>query len=560
MITITKPRPYGGLFVSDTEFASTEKLVAIELASALKRNKVPYVFGMPGGGSSIDLIEACRAEKIPFILAQHETTAAIMAIVCGELSDSCGVCISIMGTGAINLAGGATYAYLERHPLICITETYDPMVSSLMSLQKIDHGATFAPYCKSTVRLDVVNPGEQIDQSIKLAMSERPGPIHGDYPQRMSNNPQGHSLEKVTKPMPPPNGDLDFIIDKIYQAEKPIIIAGPVVLRQDAKNNLLCLVDKLQCGVMVTSKARGVITENHPLYAGVISGVYHKDTIEGRMMEKADVVLAIGLDRMELLTPWKHKQPLLSLDAIAVPEEETVGKPLQAVWGHLPTLIDSITNSIRQCQKWKPSEIRSFWDRAMDELGAGSTILNAANVLVHARNMSPHDTILTTEAGVYGRVGLYAWQVYQGDTYFDSSGANTMGYSVPAALATTLLRPNQKTVCLVGDAGFLMRAGELETAARLKVAPVIIIFDDRTLGMIRVKQQSKQYVRTGVDLEQTDFVRLTESFGGVGWKVKTLEQFDHAFSIALESDRLHVIDVRVDSEIYASHIKPIRGI
>ena len=196
----------------------------------------------------------------------------------------------------------------------------------------------------------------------------------------------------------------------------------------------------------------------------------------------------------------------------------------------------------------------------MDELGAGSTTLNAANVLVHARNMSPHDTILTTEAGVYGRVGLYAWQVYQGDTYFDSSGANTMGYSVPAALATTLLRPNQKTVCLVGDAGFLMRAGELETAARLKVAPVIIIFDDRTLGMIRVKQQSKQYVRTGVDLEQTDFVRLTESFGGVGWKVKTLEQFDHAFSIALESDRLHVIDVRVDSEIYASHIKPIRGI
>ena len=135
-----------------------------------------------------------------------------------------------------------------------------------------------------------------------------------------------------------------------------------------------------------------------------------------------------------------------------------------------------------------------------------------------------------------------------------------MGYSIPAAVAASLVRPAQKTVCLVGDGGFLMRAGELETVARLKLAPVIVIFDDGTLGMIRLKQRSKEYTRAGVDLEQTDFVRLTESFGGVGWKVETLEQFDHAFAAALESDRLHVIDVRVDADVYASHIKPIRGI
>ena len=78
--------------------------------------------------------------------------------------------------------------------------------------------------------------------------------------------------------------------------------------------------------------------------------------------------------------------------------------------------------------------------------------------------------------------------------------------------------------------------------------------------MIRIKQRSKGYAREGVDLEQTDFVRLTESFGGVGWRVETLEQFDHAFATALESDRLHVIDVRVDADVYASHIRPIRGI
>ena len=117
---------------------------------------MPYVFGIPGGGSSIDLIEACRAERIPFVLVQHETTAALMAIVCGELTGSCGACISIMGTGAINLAGGAAYAFLERHPLLCITETYGRSNAPLMSMQKIDHGATFAavplPLCPGCSR------------------------------------------------------------------------------------------------------------------------------------------------------------------------------------------------------------------------------------------------------------------------------------------------------------------------------------------------------------------------------------------------------------------------
>ena len=76
---------------------SVETRVAGDVAAALKRNGVPYLFGIPGGGSSIDLIEACRTEGIPFVLVQHETTAGFMAVVCGELTGSCGACISIMG-------------------------------------------------------------------------------------------------------------------------------------------------------------------------------------------------------------------------------------------------------------------------------------------------------------------------------------------------------------------------------------------------------------------------------------------------------------------------------
>ena len=533
------------------------------VASALKRHGVPYLFGIPGGGSSIDLIESCRRVGIPFVLVQHETTAAMMAIVCGELTESCGVCVSIMGPGAANLVGGASYAYWERHPLLCVTECYGPVKAPLMSIQKVDHAQMFAAFCKESVTLGSSDPDLRIEEAIQLSEAERPGPVHIDLPIEVA--PQ---TESIVAPAPRAedsrasahiDGDLEAMAQAIDGANRPVLVIGPAVVRQKAEENLLRLADRLQAAIMVTSKARGVIAEDHPLFAGVMSGVYGKDTLEGRIIYQSDLIVAVGLDRMELLSPWSYPQPLLALDAIEVPEEETVGQPLLKASGPLTELLGSLEAGVRPRRTWDVSMIRDYWSETLHALGATENHLNAASLLNRARQLAPHDAILTTEAGIYGRVNLYVWKVFDPSTYFDSSGANTMGFSVPAALAAALVRPAQKAIALVGDGGFLMRASELETVARLKVAPVIIIFDDGTLGMIRIKQRAKEYARAGVDLAQTDFVRLAESFGGRGWEVHTLEEFDSAFRKALATDQFTVIDARLDPDVYASHIRLIRG-
>ena len=533
-----------------------------QVARALKRRGVQYVFGIPGGGSSIDLIEACQAVGIPFVLVQHETAAALMAVVCGELTGSCGVCVSIMGPGATNLAGGASYAYLERHPLLCVTECYGPAQAPLMSMQKIDHAAMFMPMGKGSVTLTPDDPGGQIERAVQMAQRERPGPVHIDLPHDVMGLPGslGPPPAKDEAPEEPkPTGDLDAIVDALNKADRPVLIVGPVVQRQDAADNVVRLAEKLQMAVMVTSKARGVIPEGHPLFAGVMSGVYREDTFEGQIMGQSDLVLAVGLDRMELLSPWRYPQRLIALDAIEVPDEETVGRPFLKASGPLVELLSSLEAGLRPRRTWEVSALRDFWSEALETLGANETRLNAASLLARARELAPADSILTTEAGVYGRVNLYVWKVNDPATYLDSSGANTMGFSIPAALAAALVRPEQKAIALVGDGGFLMRVSELETAARMKLAPVIIIFDDGTLAMIRIKQQSKGYARLGVDLAQTDFVRIAESFGGQGWEVRSLEEFDRAFGQALSFDRLAVIDARLDPDVYASHIRYIRG-
>ena len=531
-----------------------------EISSALKRNGVRYLFGIPGGGSSIDLIEACRRVEVPFVLVQHETTAAMMAAVAGELTGTCGACISIMGPGATNLAAGASFAYLERHALLCFTETYGTAQAPLTSMQNIDHAATFGPFSKASITISPSAPGQQIDRAIRLAMAERPGPVHVDLPMDVmatstlaADAPEGEATARNIE------GDLEAIANAINKAKRPLMIVGPVVRRQNAQAAALQIAEKLQMAVMATSKARGVVPEDHPLFAGVISGVYARPTFEADMVARSDLIVAVGLDRVELLSPWSHTQPIVTLDAINVPEEETVGEPVLKASGPLPELLWSVDASLRIRTTWDSSKLQTFWDAAFVTLGTGDTDLNAASAIKRARDLAPRDAILTTEAGVYGRVNLYVWKVYDPLTYFDSSGANSMGFSIPAALAAAMVRPEQKAIAFVGDGGFLMRAGELETAARLGLAPVMVVFDDGTLGMIRIKQRQKEYTREGVDMAQTDFSRLAESFGAVGHKVRTLEEFDAAFKTALDSDRMTVIDARLDPDVYAAHIPPIRG-
>ena len=158
----------------------TQTDVADEVAAELKSNGVPYLFGIPGGGSSIDLIEACRLQGIPFVLTQDETSAAMMAMVCGELTGTCGVCVSIMGPGAVNLAAGASFAYWERHPLLGVTECCGVTQAPGMSLQKMDHAQMFTSFSKASFTLGRDDPGRQVREAMRLAEEERPGPVHID--------------------------------------------------------------------------------------------------------------------------------------------------------------------------------------------------------------------------------------------------------------------------------------------------------------------------------------------------------------------------------------------
>ena len=537
------------------------RTVGDAFAEALQRGGVPCVFGIPGGGSAIDLIEACRRVGIPFVLVQHETTAAMSAIVAGELTGSCGICMSIMGPGAANLVGGASFGLWERHAVLSLTETYPTAQTPRMSLQRMDHSQMFMSFSKASELLSSDHPGEQTERLMKLALSERPGPVHLDIPNDLltqQTGPEISSDSDVPCQRSEVVGDLDAIADTINNAAKPVLVVGPAVVRANACDELRSLAERLGAAVVTTSKARGVIPEDHSLAAGIVTGVYGDTTFEGRIIGRSDLIVAVGLDRMELLSPWEYSQTLVCIDAIDTSAEQ-VGSPTHKVYGPLKGILAQLTDAVRPSEAWSTAELSEFREYVRSSLLADSADLNSATLLERAQSMAPPDTTLVTETGIYNAVNLFTWKVCAPHLYFGSSGANTMGFSIPAALASALVRPRQKTVALVGDGGFLMKVSELETLAREKLAPIIIVFNDRSLGLIRIKQAAKGYRRNAVDLAPVDFARLARSFGGRGERVGTLAAFDAAFKAALNDDRFTVIDARLDPDVYASHMAPIRG-
>jgi acetolactate synthase-1/2/3 large subunit len=121
-----------------------------------------------------------------------------------------------------------------------------------------------------------------------------------------------------------------------------------------------------------------------------------------------------------------------------------------------------------------------------------------------------------------------------------------MGIAVPGAIAAKLAYPHRKVVAVTGDAGFMMNSQEIETAIRLQIPVVILIWNDASYGLIEWKQQN-QYGRTSnVNFGNPDFVQYAQSFGAVGVKVDKTEMLKPILDEALQRETVTIIDCPVD--------------
>jgi acetolactate synthase I/II/III large subunit len=527
------------------------------IADAMKEAGTPFITGHPGG-ESVELMDAARKRDMRFILFKQEAAGAMMAATWGEITGSPGVCLSTRGPGATNMVNGISYAALDRAPLLAITDQYGPATYAVGLRQRIDQLAIYAPLVKwgTTVNAQVVR--QQMWRAMREMTAVPPGPVHFELPQTETSR-QAAEVGVVPPLMPniveiePDRTSLKVPLAMLGNARKPIVLAGLGCLWAKASGALTQFAEHLGAPVLATPKCKGVISEDHPLRAGCIIG----GIIERRLISQADLIIAVGLDAVELQPKaWPYTVPVLSISA--TPNLDAVVPAIAEVVGPVSKILERLAAFSTGGSGWGEKAAQAYRADVVDALNTPSSGLSPQRVMEVARAILPRETIATCDAGASRLLVVQKWESYGPREFLGSNGLGSMGYALPGAMAAKMAHPDRPCVAFVGDGGFLMAVAELQTSVRENLPIIAIVFDDAEIGLIRVKQQLKQIPSYGVNVGGMYWDKLAQGFGADGVVVETEQELSSALGAALASGKTTVIGARIDGSGYVDQFNALR--
>jgi acetolactate synthase-1/2/3 large subunit len=521
---------------------------------------VHRMFGLPGG-EILDFVAACRATGIDFVLTRDEATAAFMADATGQLQRRPSVCVSTLGPGALNLALGVANSYLDRSPVIAITAATAAASQPYATHQNLDLNAVYRPFTKRSITLDGENTAAVVRDAYGLAGKLRMGPVHIALPSDVARSQDrvtdearvGGRDEAVS---PAPDNSIQQVADAIRAARRPVVILGFDLDPNEDRSSVQHFVTKLGVPVFTTPKAKGMLSEDHPLCYGVCAGVA-ADNLVVDFFAGADLLVGVGFDPVESNKMWHHTMKVVSISpaSIAVDDYEPMHESVADVNQTLCTLCEL---DLGTCD-WSEGELsgfRSRFDRALRPSRDPEEGLSPYEVTQRLRQLLPRDTIHVTDVGSVKFVTTQVWQTYEPQTFLLSNGLSSMSYALPGAMAAKLLNPDRVVLSTIGDGGLAMTLGELETCVRRGLNFITVVYNDSSLSLIRIAQEYRGHVNCGVDFGPVDFAAAAEACGAWGARVESMNDLDKAVTEALRLDRPAVLDVVMDPAEYRVHAAP----
>ncbi len=516
----------------------------------LKSAGVKRIFGIPGGGSSLALIEAAGDAGVEFVLTRTETAAAIMAAVTGELTGTPGVLLTGIGPGASSAVNGIAYASLEKSPVILIT---DGPASS--PHQAFDQNALYAPITKLQGRLRPDDGAELLARVLEAAMTPPWGPVQLDLTAGDATTRAAHGAVEIAEVKPPPVAEeaLEAAHALLARSKKPVILAGLEARQGASPEALRTLADTLACPVFTTYKASGVLPSRHPGFAGHFTGA----VAESALIHDADLIVLFGFDAIEMIPgKWPYQCPVLELGiAEATPLPVT---PEARVLGDMSGIVETLCSRLKSSD-WtakRISEARKEMAAAVALEGAGHTV---QSVIETAADIAPEGTRLTVDAGAHMFATFNAWPAEEPFGALKSNGLSTMGYALPAALASSLEQPDRPVLAVTGDGGMMMMLPELTTAVERNADITIIVINDAALSLIDIKQQRQQYRSNGVRYADTNFARAAEGLGCRAWRIEEESDLAGALREAIAVKGPALLDVVVNADGYGEQLTRLRG-
>ncbi|HEX3702216.1 MAG TPA: thiamine pyrophosphate-binding protein [Vicinamibacterales bacterium] len=577
--------------------------VADLIVQRLRDAGVGAIFGVPGGGSNLDLIAAAARAGLPFVLTSSETAAAIAAIGHAEVTGAPGVCLTTLGPGAASAVNGVACAFLDRAPMIVFTDSH-PAAADDCSHQRLDHRALFVGITKASVRIAAEGADTVMRDALALAMTPPFGPVHLDcpgdvlstamaveaLPDQCSATASADRCSATASPVrcsatASPDwcsatalaersaaaqrsaeafalqGSADLSagafaeVDafKLPASRRPLFVVGLGARKPADAAAIRMFCETRGVPAMVTYKAKGVVPDDHSWFAGVMTNA----SIERPLIDEADLLIGLGLDPVELIPrPWTIAAPIVQAG------------PFLAASGQVPfaaQLVADIPDALRAIgaqlppSEWQQGRIRATLEgqRARIAIGGGSLTAQCA-IASAARQLAPGARV-TVDAGAHMFPATMLWPVDEPNGLLISNGLSTMGFALPAAIGAALADRARPVVALTGDGGLLMCLGELATAVRERLRIIVVVFADGALSLIQSKQAQRSLPEAGVALGRVEWAALAQSFGVAGFAAADEAELERALTQAIAVRGPSLIEARIDPANYGRTLRAVRG-
>lgn len=528
---------------------------------ALKNEGVKVVFGYPGGAALNIYDEIYKQNFFEHILTRHEQAAIHAADGYARASGEVGVAIVTSGPGFTNAVTGIATAYMDSIPLVIISGQVPTTLIGTDAFQEIDAVGISRPCTKHNFLVKSIEELPRIlKEAFYIARSGRPGPVHIDLPKDISatigefNYPNEIKLQTYKPTYKGNPRQIKKVAQAILESKKPLLYIGGGCVASKSSNLIKEFCEITHIPVVETLMARGVMPYNHPDLLGMVG--MHGSYVANMAMSETDLIIALGArfdDRVtgKLSEFAKYAQIVhIDIDPSSISKIVDVTYPIVGdVSSVLEELLGLIKNDfeVKNILPWKETLERynklhplSYED--------SQEVLKPQWIIKKVGEILGNEALISTDVGQHQ---MWAAQFYPFNfprQFITSGGLGTMGFGLPAAMGAKKAFPKKVSINITGDGSILMNIQELMTCSVYNIPVINIILNNNYLGMVRQWQTffyENRYSNTNLEI-QPDFIKLAESFGGVGFVVNTKDEFVESLNKAINSNKSALLDVRID--------------
>ncbi len=541
--------------------ATTNKMTGAKMVmESFREEGVEVVFGYPGGAVLFIYDEIYKQDYFKHILTRHEQGALHAADGYARASGKVGVAVITSGPGFTNAVTGIATAYTDSIPLVIISGQVPITQIGTDAFQEIDAVGISRPCTKHNYLVKNIKELPRIlKEAFYIARSGRPGPVLIDLPKDISNTigefnyPKEIELQTYKPTIKGNTRQILKLKDAICEAKKPLFYIGGGAIIANAYDEIRKLIELTQIPAVETLMARGICGDSNHLFLGMAG--MHGSYASNMAISECDLLISLGArfdDRItgKLSEFAKHaKIAHIDIDPSSIGKIVNVNYPIV---GDLKNVCKELLKNLGDYDNTKTKKwlevIESYKAKHSFYYKDSNDVLKPQWVIEMVWQMANGNAIISTDVGQHQMWVAQFYKFLNPREFITSGGLGTMGFGLPAAIGAKIAKKNHYSINISGDGSIMMNIQELMTCIEQSIPVINIVLNNNYLGMVRQWQTffyDERY--SSVDLTyQPDFVKLIESFGGIGFIVKTKEEFKEALQEAMKANKVALLDVKID--------------